>query len=67
MTKFNCLIAFTSNDFEQYVYYNCLLTSLDVMNFEINLFLLIKSFSYMIKTSGEKLKYLGNKKSFDVK
>ena len=28
LTKFNCLIAFTSKDIGQYVYYNCLLTRL---------------------------------------
>ena len=28
LTKFHCLIAFTSRDIGQYVYYNCLLTRL---------------------------------------
>ena len=28
LIKFHCLIAFTSRDIGQYVYYNCLLTSL---------------------------------------
>ena len=36
----------------------------DVINFEINLIILIKSFSYMTKKSKPKFKYLENKKSF---
>ena len=36
----------------------------EVMNFEINLSILIKPFSYMIKKSGQKLKHLKNKKNF---
>ena len=35
----------------------------DVINFEINLIFLIKSFFYMTKKSRQKFKYLDNKKS----
>ena len=28
LTKFHCVIAFTSRDIDKYVYYNCLLTRL---------------------------------------
>ena len=34
------------------------------MSFQINLIFLIKSFFYITKKSREKLKYLGNEKSF---
>ena len=37
-----------------------------VINFEINLIFRIKSFFYMTKKSRQKLKYLQNKKSFQV-
>ena len=43
LTKFQCLVAFTSWDIGQIVYCNCLLTRLRRQNFEINLILLIKS------------------------
>ena len=36
----------------------------DVINFEINLIMLIKLFLYMTKKSGQKFKYLENEKSF---
>ena len=36
----------------------------DVVNFEINVSFLIKSFSYMTKKLGQKLKHLKNKKGF---
>ena len=36
----------------------------DVINFEINVIVLIKSFFYMNKKSRQKLKYLGNEKNF---
>ena len=64
LTKFYCLIAFTSWDIGQYMYCNCLLCC-DVVNFEINLIFLIKPFSYMNKKSREKFKYLENEKSFE--
>ena len=57
LTKFHCLIFFTSRDIGQYVYYNCL-------KFEINLIFSIKLFRYMAKQSRQKLKYLENKNSF---
>ena len=37
LTKFHCLVVFTSWDIGQYVYCNILLTGCDVINFEINL------------------------------
>ena len=36
----------------------------EVINFTVNLGFLIKLFSCMTKTSGQKIKYLENKKSF---
>ena len=36
----------------------------DVINFENNLIFLIKPFLYMTRKSRQKLKYLGNQKSF---
>ena len=44
LTKFQCLVAFTSWGIGQYVYCNCLLTRLWLNNFEINLIFLIKEF-----------------------
>ena len=58
------LIAFTSRDIGQYVYYNCLLTRLWRDKFEINLIFLIKPFCSMTKKSRQKFKYLENEKSF---
>ena len=39
----------------------------NIINFEINLSFLIKSFSYKTKKSEQKLKYLQKKKTFKVK
>ena len=39
-------------------------TGSDVINFEINLIFIIKSFFYMFKKSRQKLKYLKIEKSF---
>ena len=64
LSKSHCLIAFTSRDIGQHVHYNCLLTRLDVIKFEINLIFLTKPFRYMTKKSRQKLKYLENEKSF---
>ena len=36
----------------------------DVIDFHINISLLVKSFSYMIKKPGQKFKYLKNEKYF---
>ena len=58
MTKFNCLVAFTSN-IAQYVYCNYMLSICDVINFE-----LIKLFCYITKKSGQKCKDLKNEMSF---
>ena len=63
LTKFHCLIAFTSWDIGQYVYCNCL-SVCDVINFEINLLFLIKLFFNMTKNSWQKFKYIENEKSF---
>ena len=49
-------IAFTSRDIGQYVYYNCLLTRLCVIKFEINLIFLIKLFCYMTEKLRQKFK-----------
>ena len=64
LTKFHCLIPFTSRDSGQYVYYDCLLTRMWRHKFEISLTFLMKSFWYMAKKSRQKLKYLENGKSF---
>ena len=44
LSKFHCLVAFTSWDIGQFVNSNCLLTRLNVINFEFNLIFLIKPF-----------------------
>ena len=46
MTKFICLIAFTSGDIEEYLYCNLFVSQLvgDVVNSEISLSFLIKLF-----------------------
>ena len=49
MTKFDCLVSFTGLDIEQYVCCNYLLPVCDVINFEINLSLLMKLFFYITK------------------
>ena len=62
MTKFYYVI--TSRDIDQYAYCNCFFPGCDVVNFETNLVLLIKSLFFMTKRSRQKLKYLENEKSF---
>ena len=65
MTKFHCLIAFTSRDIGQYVYCNYLLTRVWRHKFRnINLIFRIKLYLYMTKTLKQKIKYLENEKSF---
>ena len=64
LTNFRCLIAFTSRDIGQYLYYNCLLTVCDVISFDIILIFLFKPFCYITKKSRQKFKDLENKKSF---
>ena len=68
LRKVRCLIAFTSQDIGQYVYYNSLrlqsVTSYSLKLTMINLLYPINSFCYMIKKSRQKLKYLEYKKSF---
>ena len=44
LTKFQCLDVFTSWGIGLHVYCDCLLTSFWLLNFEINLIFLIKSF-----------------------
>ena len=44
LNKFCCLVVFKSWDIGQNVYFSCLLTKLNVINFEINLIFLIKRF-----------------------
>ena len=60
LTKFHCLIAFTSWNIGQYVYCSCLLTRVWRHNFEIKLIFLIKPFFYMTKKSRQKFKYREN-------
>ena len=60
-TKFHCLVAFTLWDIGQYLYCNCLLTRLHVMNFEINLTFLIKPFFLHDQKVMIKLDYLQQK------
>ena len=60
LTKFHCLIAFSSPNIWQYVCYDCLLTSL----WHHKIRAVIKPFLYMTKRSRQTLKYLENKKSF---
>ena len=57
-----CLIAFTSSDIGQYVYSNCLLTSLWRHKFKINLIFLI-NFQHDQKFK-IKFKYLEKERSF---
>ena len=56
-----CLTAFSSWEIWQYVLCNGLFLICVVINFEIYLSFLIKSFSYMIKKSEQKFKYLKEK------
>ena len=52
----------------QYVYCNCLLTRLDVINFEINLLFLIKPFSlHDQKVKTKSLNILRTKRAFKIK
>ena len=53
-----------SRDIGQYVYYNCLLSRMWRLKFEINLIFLIKPFWYMTEKSRQKFKYNENEKSF---
>ena len=59
LRKVRCLIAFTSQDIRQYVYYNSLrlqsVTSYNLKLTMINLIFQINSFCYMIKKSRQKL------------
>ena len=67
LTKFHCLIAFTSWDIWQYVYYKGLLSTLWRLNFEVYRNFLTKQFSYMTRNSEQKVKYLKNEKSWNKK
>ena len=64
LSKFHCLIGFTSWDTDKYVCLNCLLTRLWHIDFEINLIFPIKPFSNMIKKSRERFIHLESEKSF---
>ena len=64
LTKFYCLIDFSSWNIGQYVYYNCLLTSLWRHTFETNFIFLIKPFCFMTKKPRQKLQYFEDEKSF---
>ena len=54
LIKFYYLVAFISWDIAKYVYCNCLLISCDVINFQINLFPLLKPFFLHDKKSEDK-------------
>ena len=64
LTKFYCLIAFTSWDIGNVVIIIICYIVYDVTKFEINFSFLIKPFPYINKKSAQKYKYLKNKKSF---
>ena len=64
MTKFHCLIAFTSRDLGNTCITIVCLPGYDFMKFDTNLILLIKLSRNMTRKSGEILKYLENEKSF---
>ena len=61
-TKFHYPTAFTSCDISQYVYCNHLFPGFNVINF--NFAFLPSCFPRWPKNSGQKFKYLKNKKSF---
>ena len=63
LTKFDCLVAITSWDIRQYVYFNCLLTRLWRHKFW-NWYFQSSHFFYMTKKSRQKFKYIENEKSF---
>ena len=57
-------LAFTSWDIEQFCSAIICCPVCDVIGFEINHSILIKTFFYITKTLGQKFKYLKNEKSF---
>ena len=67
ISKFNCLIAFTSWDNGQCVHCSCLLTRLWNINLEVNLIFLIRSFSTQPKSRDKNLNVLRTKITFKVK
>ena len=58
------MIAFTSWDIGQYVYFNCFLTRLYVISFEINFIYQINLFFYITKKSRQKFEFLESEKIF---
>ena len=48
-----------------YVYWKCFFSGCDVINFEVNLLILIKPFFYLTKKSRQKFKYFENEKSLN--
>ena len=67
MTFWSYMIAFTSRDIGQYVYYNCLITRLGHHKIWNKLIFLIKPFRSMTKKSRQKLNILSRKRAFEVK
>ena len=63
LTKFHFLIAFTSWDIGQYVYYNCY-PGCGIIKFDNNLIFVIKPFCYMTKKSRQKFKCIENEKNY---
>ena len=61
------LIAFTSPDIGQCIYFIIYFLVDDIINFEINLSSLMKPFSYMTKKSGQNKKCLGFHASLRVR
>ena len=64
LVKFHWLIAFSSGDMGQYVYFNIGFAKDDVIHFEITLAILSSRFLNDQKRKDKKFKYLKNEKSF---
>ena len=67
LTKFYCLIAFTSWNVGQYEYWIVCFSSCDNINFEIKLIFLIRPFSLWWKSQDKNLNNLRTKRAFKVK
>ena len=67
VTKFHCVIVFTSVGIGQYIHCNCLLTKLWRQKFEIKLIVLIKPFFYPTESQNKNLNILITNSAFKVK
>ena len=65
LTKFHCLIAFTSRNTGQYVYYDCLLTS--ILNLKLTLSFLSRGFATWPKSQDKNLNIFRTKRALEVK